>query len=316
MNLRDPAWREQPARTVWRIATSLIRRRCRNVSWRRPLVAYDNGRSRIVADLDTPTGLQLYRYGLRHAEIDLAAALLRPGDTFVDGGANIGLFSLVAAARVGPGGQVIAFEPGHEAACCLERNLHANRFSWAQVRRQALADAPGHVEFVAFGGAASGLSSFAPPLQVGGGARQQVETVTLDDALGDIIHDPARRARLSLIKLDLEGAEYAALRGAGRLLDMVAPDFLVEIEPDHLARQNASAAQIADLFAARGYAAYTPVHAVSPAGAGHDPLLQIAPCIPHERGSAQQPSVYFTKNIARAREAGIRVAANAATGAG
>jgi hypothetical protein len=60
-----------------------------------------------------------------------------------------------------------------------------------------------------------------------------------------------------LIKLDLEGAETAALRGAQRLLREIGPDFLVELEPEHLARQGTSAAEVIGLFEAHGYRFFT-----------------------------------------------------------
>ena len=87
----------------------------------RVAVPYDSGRSRIIADLRTALGLGLYRYGgVTAPELALLRDRLGPGDTFVDGGANVGLFTLVAAARVGPAGRVISFEPAE----------HTRRPSW------------------------------------------------------------------------------------------------------------------------------------------------------------------------------------------
>ena len=53
---------------------------------------------------------------------------LRSGDVLYDLGANIGLFSLLGAQLVGDAGRVFSFEPDHEIAQRLKRNIHQNRF--------------------------------------------------------------------------------------------------------------------------------------------------------------------------------------------
>ena len=159
MNLDRPAWRRRPARTALRVATSLIRRSIPGLGG--PAVKYDGGRSRIVADLSTPLGLELYRYGDRaDPDLDLLRCLLRPGDVCVDGGANVGLFTLVAAAKVGPTGKVVAFEPSPKTHMALRANVELNGFSWVERREEALDDCAGERDLIAFDAAGSGLSSF------------------------------------------------------------------------------------------------------------------------------------------------------------
>ncbi len=161
MNLDRPAWRRRPARTALRVATSLIRRSIPGL--RGPAVKYDEGRSRIVADLSTPLGLELYRYGERvDPDLDLLRCLLRPGDVCVDGGANVGLFTLVAAAKVGPTGKVVAFEPAPKTHVALRANVELNGFSWVERREEALDDCAGERDLISFEAAVSGLSSFRP----------------------------------------------------------------------------------------------------------------------------------------------------------
>ena len=104
------------------------------------VVSYDDRRCRLTVDLTTPLGLRLYRYPYTEPEIELVRAILRPGDVFVDGGANIGLFSLVAASRVGPAGRVLAFEPASSTRAQLSRNVTLNRFDWIDVRPEALGE--------------------------------------------------------------------------------------------------------------------------------------------------------------------------------
>ena len=73
-------------------------------------------------------------------ETQLVLSLLKPGDVFVDVGANIGWFTLIAASRVGRAGRVYSFEPEGENFQILARNIAVNRFSNVCCIRAALSD--------------------------------------------------------------------------------------------------------------------------------------------------------------------------------
>src|SRR5262249_49857354 len=159
----------------------------------------------------TPLGLQLYRYGHHDPDVELIGRLLSPGDVFVDGGANIGLFTLVAAERVGKAGRVLAFEPGSDVRSRLLQDVRLYRFQHGVVMPYALSSRPGQAAFRAFDIAGAGLNRLAPSGDEAG-AVETVALTTLDAA----VTAPDRR-RLTLIKLDLEGAEHAALLGASSI---------------------------------------------------------------------------------------------------
>jgi FkbM family methyltransferase len=231
---------------AWRIASSLVRRRL-GVGLEL-VVPYDDGRARILADLRTALGLALYRYGFQCPEIELVRRVLRPGDTFVDGGANVGLFTLVAARCVQATGRVLCFEPASVTRSILMRNVALNDYPWIDVRGDALGESAGRGTLLSFVGDGAGLSSFAPAVTEGG-LYEPVSITTLDDALGADI------GAVRLVKLDLEGSEVRALRGARRLLE-AGPDLIVEIEPGHLERQHTSAADLASLLEGAGYRLY------------------------------------------------------------
>jgi FkbM family methyltransferase len=161
-------------------------------------------------------------------ELDVARCIkrmLRPGDHFIDGGANLGYFTLLAAQCVGERGRVDAFEPHPANFARLEANVARNGTP-AQVRLHAyaLADAPGAVTM-----------HMPPPDQgnhgcaslYGDGATCTAHAVRLDDHLPD--------ASPRLIKLDVEGAEAIALRGAGRLLQAARPTLIIEHNPESAA---------------------------------------------------------------------------------
>lgn len=236
MRQLHPAWTEHPVRTSLRYCVSALRQRL--PLFNSAVVPYDDARSRLHVDLTTALGLGLYRYRELDPEVAWVGSLLEPGDVFVDGGANVGLYSLMAAARVGPTGKVIAFEPAAATRDRLIRNVRLSRFWHVQVRPDALSDHPGETELVVFDRDGAGLSSFAPS-STSGGRRERVPLTTLDEALST-----SDTARLRVIKLDLEGAELAALRGARRVLAESSADVFLEVEPAHLERQGASASAI------------------------------------------------------------------------
>ncbi len=286
----NPAWRKRPVATAARFLTWLARK---NIgAGRYAVLAYDGGRSRIRIDLQSRFGFITYTYGVEDPDLALVGSLLAPGDIFIDGGAHVGLFTLVAAARVGPTGRVLSFEPAPAARSQLLQNLELSRFSWVEVSARALADCAGVRNFVAFSNDAWGSSSFAPPPEFAGGHVEPVETTTLDAAIAN-----QDRTRIRLVKLDLEGAEYAALQGARCLLREVQPDFLVELEPEHLARQGACVADVVGLFQQHGYRFFTV------AGNGQEGVRLTPEPNPGQGGA--RPNLYISRNRERLARASV-----------
>jgi FkbM family methyltransferase len=200
----------------------------------------------IAVDLSTRHGRQLFACGFCEPAAWAMRSLLKPGDVVIDGGANIGIYTILAAAAVGPKGRVIACEPSPGTIAMLRENVRLNDFRWVDVQECALAAEPGRRQFHAFT-PGSGYSSFAPADQ-GSGTQVEVAVTTLDDLAEPLL------ARIALVKLDTEGAELLALQGARRLLGEARPDFIVELEPEHLERQGASVEEVQTLFTEAGYA--------------------------------------------------------------
>ena len=135
---------------------------------------------------------------------------LQPGATFVDGGANIGFYALLAARRVATSGHVIAFEMMPDTCAILRRHVAENGPLPIEIVECALAERSGnHVT----ANVTPGLHGQASIVARNSSEQHQVsvETVTLDDALESV-------GQIDLIKLDLEGAEFLALSGAPSVL--------------------------------------------------------------------------------------------------
>jgi FkbM family methyltransferase len=141
----------------------------------------------------------------------LVETVVQSGMTVVDGGAHIGYFSLLAARRVGPDGRVYAFEPAPENFDLLARNIALNHYRNVVPVRKAVSDHEGvEIFFLHPDSVAHSLiaETFGRPR-----ATIQVETTTLDSFFA-----AQRWPAVHLVKLDIEGAEPAALDGMTDLL--------------------------------------------------------------------------------------------------
>jgi FkbM family methyltransferase len=124
---------------------------------------------------------------------------LRPGDLFVDVGANIGIYTIY---MLDLGASVIAFEPDSHNAGRIREHLALNGYT-AEVIERAVSNKPGVVRFT------QGLDSYNHML-ISGSAGIEVEATTLDDVLGD--------RYVNGMKIDVEGAERLVLEGARQAL--------------------------------------------------------------------------------------------------
>jgi FkbM family methyltransferase len=290
--VRAVARSRRPARTFFRLGFSLVRRRFSPLQ--APVVRYEQAECDIVADLTTAVGLGLYRYGRFDLDVEIVRRLLQAGDTFVDGGANIGVFTLAAATRVGPSGCVIAFEPAPWARKALLRNIALNRFHWVRVDASALGESRTKAPFLALPGAGAGLSSLTPDATDERGEWLTVDVAPLDEAV-----PPELRGRLSVMKLDLEGAEHQALLGAQKILREAQPDLVLEVSDENLRRAGSSQTMLLRLLRAAGYSAYVP-YAQPDGGVG----LMALDEAPTARPS---PNLFFSGQPAQVAAKGVAI---------
>ena len=138
------------------------------------------------------------------------ADLLEPGDVFIDAGANIGVYTVLASQLVGPSGRVISIEMMPDTATRLEEHVLINRLTNVSIVRKALSDIAGQTVMASVEIGKHGRASIAGR---SGGLLHTVpvSTTTLDDVVNGI--DLVR-----LMKMDIEGVELAALRGSRSLL--------------------------------------------------------------------------------------------------
>jgi FkbM family methyltransferase len=180
-------------------------------------------RLRVPADLRyTSVTAFLLRDGTE-PELYRLEQFLRPGDTFLDVGANIGLFALKAARIVGPGGRVVAAEPGRVSADRLEANLLLNDYKQIQVLREALSDSEGtaNLHHIELGHDPQAFSLLSDGSVV---AAETVPTTTLDR-----LSQRLGLTRLDCVKMDVEGAEPMVIAGGRATLARFRPLVIFEI---------------------------------------------------------------------------------------
>lgn len=173
---------------------------------------------------------------------------LRPGAIVLDVGANIGTYAIPIARIVGPSGRVVAFEPNRPTRACLRQNLRLNRIGHVTLVPHAVGAQVGRAQLVV---TERNLGEVhLAPVKTAGGAHVSVTTLDAEVARLGL-------RRVDFIKIDVEGHELAALRGAQELL-RCQPRLVVqtEIVPAHLARYGASPAALQEFFAALGYRPY------------------------------------------------------------
>jgi len=159
----------------------------------------------------------VYEYAIS----SLLRAFLRPGDTFVDVGANIGYYSVLAGSLVGSSGRVLAFEPSPHIRSRLQRNVALNRLAQVEVRAEAVTRETGFVRLIEpQGGNNDGLAYVD---QSGGERGVRVPAIRLDD-------EPELAGRPpNVMKVDVEGGEPEVFAGAeGLLRDDSAPSIFFE----------------------------------------------------------------------------------------
>lgn len=154
-----------------------------------------------------------YEPALRHA----LESHVRPGMVVADVGAHVGFVTLHLARLVGPTGHVFAVEPDPGNYALLRRNCELNGLAQVTLFPTAVSDRPGFVEFAAEGTTTSRLARHGDARAI------RVAADTLDRLLA------AAPRPVSLVKLDIEGAESAALRGSSSLLRGHRPLWIIEV---------------------------------------------------------------------------------------
>jgi FkbM family methyltransferase len=150
---------------------------------------------------------------------------LRPGDVFVDVGAHVGYFTLLASRRVGPTGAVLSIEPNPFALKQLAQNVERSQLQNVLVEHTACGETRNVVQLYLHTESNSSKASLYPG-DVTGDVAVEVPCTTLDHLCQE-----RSLQRVKLVKIDVEGAELFVLRGMKRIMREMRPVIVLELHP-------------------------------------------------------------------------------------
>lgn len=181
---------------------------------------------------------------------EILTSLLRPGDNFVDAGANIGLVSLHAASIIGSTGGIWAFEPHPDTFRRLLNHFEMNELNSENLRNFGLGAKRTSLDMKTYG-RHSGKATL-----VERHAARSANTITVDVHRGDESLASLDPKTPTVIKIDVEGFEVPVIEGLGDILDGNVA-VLVEVSRAWLDAAGSSARQLHNLLQRRGLVPHT-----------------------------------------------------------
>jgi FkbM family methyltransferase len=215
--------------------------------------------------------------------------------TFVDAGANEGLYTLFAGRHVGESGRVLAFEPSAREFARMEANIALNGLGNVRPFRMALAQDDGEADLLIADDAHSGQNTLGalPHEGVVEAGRERVAVRRLDRALAEEGMD-----RVDFIKIDVEGAEAGLLEGASETLRRFRPLLLIEFNDGALRKQGRSSAELLKLLESTEYVVFSFQETTGlpgpPAEGIHEGNLL---CVPREKGLPKQWALSLVRTV-------------------
>jgi len=161
--------------------------------------------------LDPRDRLNLSIYGdWEPLEVALVEKNVKKGDVVLDIGANIGYYTLIMARLVGDEGKVLAFEPDPDNFALLKKNVEANGYRNVTVVQKAVTDRNGEIKLYR---SQENMGDHRIYETTEDRPSVSIEAIRMDDYLKN--HD----VKVDFIKMDIQGAEYSAIRGMTALFE-------------------------------------------------------------------------------------------------
>ncbi|WP_297985978.1 FkbM family methyltransferase [uncultured Chryseobacterium sp.] len=206
-------------------------------------------RNSILLDVNLGDWIQQQVYFLgdyEREEIDYLCQNLRPGNTFIDIGANIGLYTLNAAEIVGENGKVFAFEAFPANFDKLQHHLKLNNFMNVTAENLAISSERCFLEI--YYDKQFNNSGMASAYLKNTSLKQEVQATSLDEYVQE-----KKISAIHFIKIDIEGGEYNAVVGMQNVLKRFKPTLLVEVNPETLAKSGKGEGDLIDLLSSLHY---------------------------------------------------------------
>jgi FkbM family methyltransferase len=209
-------------------------------------------RNGINYSLDLSCLMQWYVYwDFKAKDRDRLYSLVKKGDVVFDVGTNIGETLLNFARLTGDRGYVYGFEPDDENYNNVQKNISLNNFKNVQVFKQAISDKKETVKLYCVDPHNRGMNRI---LEAGQGTESQfilLETTTLDRIIAE-----NKTERLNVMKIDIEGYEMHALKGAVETLKRFKPILFIEIGYTRLINNKTTPNELIKLLEELGYSIF------------------------------------------------------------
>jgi FkbM family methyltransferase len=213
-NMRGLTWRERAQYTKKRLISRSRYKHWRSLSGERYVETELQEGFRMRLPPSSLTSLCMYCEEYEMNERIFLKNFLRPGDTFVDVGAHVGLFTVLAGHYVGATGRVYAFEPCSETYRRLLENVELNGLANVFCRRTAMSNRRGRVELTMSLDGYDGCNSLARPFLGNHFGAESVDSIAWDEFAGE----QGLAGRVAMMKIDVEGWETQSLDGGARTL--------------------------------------------------------------------------------------------------
>lgn len=227
----------------------------RSAEWRKLKLKTDaviikvSNNARLKLYTDSVLSETIYAGRFENAELDFVTRYLKKGDVFLDVGANIGLFTVVAASKVGSNGHIFSFEPVKKTFLRLSENIRLNNLSNVSLFNAGLSNEDGELEITTSGDGYDAWNSFGIPTAGLRFSREKVGIIKLDSWARQ-----QNTSKVNLAKIDVEGWECNVLRGGESFLSSEnAPDLLVEFTEENCRNAGFTCASIYDQLSSLGF---------------------------------------------------------------
>lgn len=187
--------------------------------------------------------------GYEKLELNLIKHSLQKGDVFVDIGANIGLYTLLASSLIGEEGKVLAFEPSTLNNERLRRNISLNKFENIVVEKVGVFDRD--TQLAIYNNTKEANQGMVSSYLTEYSSSETIDAISLDNYLHRY-----PLPKINFIKMDIEGGEYPALLGMKNTLLKYKPTLLIEIDDEILQRTPYTSQQIFSYLKELGYKDY------------------------------------------------------------
>lgn len=195
--------------------------------------------------LESEDTVNLATFGYEHEkfELNLFKNSLKKGDIVLDLGANIGLYSLSAAKIVGNSGKIYSFEPDPITFKNLKKNIESNKCDNVELINKAVSNKTGTIAFTSSENISSRSKNHIKSDDEPESNSIKIHTIKIDDFFENKVNV------INVIKMDIEGAEFEALKGMKKIIDKNKHlKIFLEFSPFMLKRLNADIAEMINFF--------------------------------------------------------------------